>query len=152
MVVVSALQKVSIWKHDRAYRRVVQRLSLNITPLHAPFAIASKYCAFGEKRKEADPIYLCILRRKESWNNWQVKKEVGTNLLNEALYLLAQKYTDNVYTKINEAKKVFKSRFVNKIRGKWAFYAKSGGKVKGLIVYILRENSKISSMWTKKKP
>ena len=147
VVVASALQKWSIWKHNRASRRFVQRYSLNIKPLYAPFAIASKYCAFGEKREKPTLSAFALWDGRKAEITDKVKKEVETNLLNEALYLLTQKYTDHAYTKINEAKKVFKSRFANKRRWKWAFFAKRGEKK--WTHCILSENSKISSMFTR---
>ena len=50
-------------------------------------------CFWREKR-EADSI----CGRKAEITD-KIKKEVQTNLLNEALYLLTKKYTDHVYTK-----------------------------------------------------
>lgn len=44
-------------------------------------------CFWREKR-EADPICLCIMRRKESWNNWQ-NQERGTNKFIERSSLFA---------------------------------------------------------------
>ena len=37
-----------------------------LKPLHEPFVIVSKHCAFGEQI-----ICYCVMKRKESWNNWQ---------------------------------------------------------------------------------
>ena len=86
---------------------------------------------FWRAKKEADPICLCIMRQKESWNNWQDQGRNKLCLLNEALYLLTQNYTDHVYTKI----KVFKSRFANKRNRKWAFFAKSGEKNRPIVFW-----------------
>ena len=102
---------------------------------------------FWRAKKEADPICLCIMRQKESWNNWQNQGRNKLCLLNEALYLPMQNYTDHVYTEI----KVFKSRFANKRNRKWAFFAKSGEKNR-LIVFWEKIRKLRPHLHRKKKP
>ena len=84
-------------------------------------------CFWREKR-DADPICLCIMRRKESWNNRQ-NQERGTNKFIErnSLFADAKIHRPRIY-KTNEAKKVFKSRFANKGSWKWALFAKKRRK------------------------
>ena len=71
--------------------------------------------------------------------------------MNEALYLLTHKYTDHVYTKINEAKKVFKSIDLQIKGAETEHFSQKAERKNGLIVYTLNENSKISSTWHRKK-
>ena len=87
VVVASALQKWSIWKNNRASSRFVQRYSLNIKPL-CTFRDRIQILCFWREKKEADPICLYIMRRKESWNNWK-NQDRGWNKFIERSALFA---------------------------------------------------------------
>lgn len=77
--------------------------------------IASKYCAFREQGKKPTLSAFALWdgRKAEITDQLQVKKEAGTNLLNEVLYLLTQ----NIQTKY--MKKKIRKKGVKVLEAAW---------------------------------
>ena len=68
--------------------------------------IAPKHCCFGKQRKKPTLSAFAVWDGRKADITDKIKKEVGTNLLNELLYLLTHKYTDLVIKGAENVKRV----------------------------------------------